>query len=228
MSAPDDELRAATELVFRYLATTDPLPAASADAVLGFGMFDLKLSRFCGELYARGLVRRIVFMGGIGAGTGDLGMPEADAWRAELRRAHPHIPPQDVITENRSTNTAENVAFTAALLAREHPALAFGGGLRTALVVASPSRLRRAGLTLRHLQPGIQIFRQLPGVSFDEEQALYARNGIGYMAHLTGELDRIVRYPALGWIAAEPLSPAIAEAHARLRTAGRSESPTQA
>jgi uncharacterized SAM-binding protein YcdF (DUF218 family) len=220
MSAPEGERRAAAELVFRYLAATDPLPAAPADAVLGFGMFDLKLARFCGELYVRGLARRIVFMGGLGAGTGDLGMPEADAWRAELRRAHPHIPPQDVITENRSTNTAENVAFTAALLAREHPALAFGGGLQTALVVASPSRLRRAALTLRHLQPDVRIFRQLPRVSFDEEQALYARNGIDYLVHLAGELDRIVRYPALGWIAAEPLPSAIAEAHAQLRSAG--------
>ena len=220
MSAPDGELRAAAELVFRYLAATDPLPSAPANVVLGFGMFDLKLPRFCGELYARGLARRIVFMGGIGAGTGDLGMPEADAWRSELRRAHPHIPPRDIITENRSTNTAENVAFTAALLAREHPELVFGGGIRTALVVASPSRLRRAGLTLRHLQPTIRIFRQLPGVSFGEEQALYAANGIDFVAHLVGELDRIARYPALGWIAAEPLPPAIAKAHARLRSAG--------
>src|SRR5450759_4968089 len=100
MSARDGELLAAVELVFRYLAETDPLPSASADAVLGFGMFDLKLPRFCGELYARGLARHIVFMGGIGAGTGDLGMPEADAWLAELRRSHPHIPQEHVITEN--------------------------------------------------------------------------------------------------------------------------------
>ena len=228
MSAPDGEWRAAAELAFHYLAATEPLPSAPADAVLGFGMFDLKLPRFCGELYTHGLARRIVFTGGIGAGTGDLGMPEADAWLAELRRSHPHIPREHVITENRSTNTAENVAFTGALLAQKHPELAFGGGLRTALVVASPSRLRRAWLTLRHLQPDIRISRQLPRVSFAEEHALYAANGIDYVAHLAGELDRIVRYPALGWIAAEPLPPAIGEAQARLRTAGNGKAKTQA
>jgi len=39
--------------------------------------------------------------------------------------AYPDFHVAALITESRSTNTAENIAFTAALLAREHPALAF-------------------------------------------------------------------------------------------------------
>ena len=217
VSIPDGELQAAADRAFRYLAETDSPPDARCDAILGFGMFDLRLPRFCGELHAHGRARRIVFTGGIGAGTGRLGMPEADAWLAELRRSHPEIPAADVIVENRSTNTAENIAFTAELLTGGHPGLAFGTGLKTALVVASPSRLRRVGLTLRHLQPGVRIFRQRPPASLAGEKALYAEHGVDYFAHLAGELDRIVRYPTLGWIAAEPLPLAIAVAHARLR-----------
>lgn len=210
---------AAARRTLAYLAATDPLPTQPVDAIIGFGVFDLSLPRFCGELHLRGHAPCLVFTGGLGAGTGTLGGPEADVWRAELRRAYPQISDATVVLENRSTNTAENIRFTADLLAREHPSLALGLGLRSALIVASPSRLRRVQLTLRHLHPTVRTFRALPPVDFDREAALYAENGVDFVAHLTGELDRLVDYPGRGWIAAEPLPPEIAAAHAVLRAA---------
>lgn len=210
---------AAARRVLAYLAATDPLPPQPADAVLGFGVFDLELPRFCGELHLRGLAARIVFTGGLGAGTGMLGAPEADAWRAELRRVYPEIPDNIVILENRSTNTAENIRFTADLLARDHPSLTFEAGLRTAIIVASPSRLRRVQLTLRHLHPALRTYRQLPPFTFERELALYTQNNVNYLAHLVGELDRLIDYPARGWIASEPLPSEISAAHAELRHA---------
>ena len=191
--------------IFAYLSATDAPPAEPCDAVLGFGTFDLTLAAFCGELHARGFARRIVLTGGIGAGTADLGRPEADAWRDEILRLHPQIDPRSIIVENRSTNTAENIEFTAALLTREFPELAFGRGLRTALVVASPSRLRRVKLTLQKRLPELRIWRRLPAVDFDRESALHESKGIAYLPHLAGEIDRIRDYPTRGWIAAEPL-----------------------
>lgn len=207
--------RAARE-VFAYLSETDALPSSPVDAVLGFGTFDVTLAAFCGELYQRGAARRIVFTGGIGAGTADLGRPEADAWRDELFRAYPKINAGHVIVENRSTQTTENIVFTAALLERDFPELRFGAGIRTALLVASPSRLRRVKLSLQHHQPDVRITRCLPPASFERERTLHESKSIDYFAHLTGELDRIVSYPARGWIAAEPLPAAIAAAHAVL------------
>lgn len=204
--------------VLAYLSATDPAPPAAADAVIGFGMFDLGLPRFCGELYLRGLARRIVFTGGIGAGTGNLGGPEAVAWRRELRRAFPQIPDEHVIIESRSTNTAENIAFSGDLLRREHPELAFGRGLRRVLVVASPSRLRRVWLTLKKHLPELETCRQLPAAaSLDRERRLYAENGVDYADHLAGELERIASYPGRGWIAAETLPEEISAARDRLR-----------
>jgi len=203
--------------VFDYLAARDALPAAACDAVIGFGAFDLKLPRFCGELYVAGHARRIIFTGGVGAGTADLGQPEADAWCAELLRTHPAIPRDHIILENRSTNTGENVRFTTELLARQHPALTLGHGIKTVLVVAAPSRLRRVRLTLQQLQPRLHILGQHPGSSFAEELALYASKGLDFVAHLTGELDRIVDYAARGWILPEPLPLPIVAAHHHLK-----------
>ena len=209
--------RRAAERALASLAETDPAPIAPVDAIIGFGVFDLGLPRFCGDLHRAGAAPRIIFTGGIGAGTGGLGGPEADAWREALRRSHPEIPDAAVTLENRSTNTAENIAFTAALLARDLPALTLGRGIRRAIIVASPSRLRRVLLTMRQLQPDVQCVRQLPPFTFEGERALYAANGVDYHAHLAGELDRLIEYPRRGWIAAEPLPPDITAAHAVLK-----------
>jgi uncharacterized SAM-binding protein YcdF (DUF218 family) len=208
------------ELVFAYLAATDPRPAAPVDAIVGFGTFDLGLARFCGDLQFRGFGPLIIFTGGIGAGTADLGQPEADAWRAELRRSHPAITDEQVILENRSTNTAENIGFTAELLARLHPGRALGLGVRTVIGVASPSRLRRVALTWRKLQPAVPLLRQRPPTAtYTTERALYETKGFDYDAHLCGELDRIVDYSERGWIATEMLPEEILVARARLKTA---------
>jgi uncharacterized SAM-binding protein YcdF (DUF218 family) len=219
MSLPTPELLAAARRTLAYLAATDDAPAAPVDAILGFGVFDLRLPVFCGELFQQGAAPRIIFTGGVGAGSGRLVAPEAEAWRAALRQAYPAIPDSAVILEPRSTNTAENIAFTSALLARDFPDLAFGRGLRRVIVVASPSRLRRVRLTLAHLQPNLTVIRRLPPVSLESEWAAYGLQGIDYIAHLAGELDRLVDYPAKGWIAAEPLPPEIAAAHTVLRAA---------
>lgn len=215
MNTPTD-----ADLIFTYLATTDPLPSVPMDAIVGFGTFDLSLARLCGELHLRGCAPLIIFTGGIGAGTADLGQPEADAWRAELRRSHPTIADERVILENRSTNTAENIDFTAELLARQHPGRALGAGVRAVIGVASPSRLRRVALTWRKLQPAVPLLRQRPPMAtYATEKALYEAKGFHYDGHLCGELDRIVDYAERGWIAAEALPKEILGAHARLRTA---------
>jgi uncharacterized SAM-binding protein YcdF (DUF218 family) len=212
-TSPDSAARR----VFAWLAETDPLPSDPADVVIGFGTFDLALAEFCGELHVRGLARRIIFTGGIGAGTADLGQPEADAWMERLVRTHPGVPRDAVMLENRSTNTAENIRFTTELLTRDFPELAFGVGLRTALIVAAPARLRRVRLTLRRLVPALTVTRVLPEADYDRERVLHESKGIAFLPHLCGELDRIAAYPARGWIASEPLPSEIVAAHDVLR-----------
>jgi hypothetical protein len=211
------DVEQAAHIVFSYLSETDPLGDCPYDAVMGFGMFDLSLPRYCGELYARRQVKRVIFTGGIGAGTGNLGGPEADVWRAELERSHPGIRAADIITENRSTNTGENVAFTTRLLERERPGLAFGVGIGRVIVVASPTRLRRVWLTLRRQQPALDLCRQRPPVTLAADRACYAAQGLDLVSHMLGELERIEQYPTRGWIAPEPLPTTVVAAREILR-----------
>lgn len=211
------EARAAAKLLLSYLAESDALPDEPADAAIGFGIFDFAPAHACAELFLQGRVKKILFTGGIGGGTGDLGGPEADIWGEHVLRAYPALRPEDIIRENRSANTGENVAFTAALLARHYPALAFGTGIASAVLVASPSRLRRVGLTMRQQAPAVRVFRHAPPVDFDRERGLYERQLTPYLPHLLGELDRLDRYAAEGWIAPEPIPPHVRAAQQTLR-----------
>ena len=204
-------------LVFDYLRANDPLPTLPVDAVFGFGHFDLRVPQRCGELFSAGLARWIIFTGGVGAGTADLGQPEADAFREELLRVFPSIPSTQVIAENRSTNTGDNIRFTAALLAARQPELTFGRGLRSAILVANAYRLRRVRLTWRKLQPDVNIAAIAPATDFATECALFAAKSQSLVPQLVGEIDRLLDYPSRDWIEAEPIPPAVLAAHARLK-----------
>jgi len=213
-------LRESAVIIYEYLAQTDPPSNLPSDAALGFGTFDLRLASFCGELHVSGQAGVIIFTGGIGAGTADLGEPEADAWWRELQRSFPNIDANKVVLENQSTNTAENISFTARKLKVGHPHLAFGRGIRSVVMVASPSRMRRAWLTLRQMEPSLTVSRQLPSSSLDEECALYESKGLPYLAHMVGELDRIVKYSDLGWLVSTELPEDVQAARRKLIESG--------
>lgn len=203
-------------LLFDFLFEADAGAPPVCDAVIGFGVFDLRVAALCGQLVADGRARRVIFTGGVGAGSADLGRPEADAFADELARLYPAISRDSVVVENRSTNTGENVRFTLDLLAASHPELAPGIGLRTALLVASPARLRRVRLTWRKSVPSVAGWGLAPVSTFETEAALHAAKGIDFRALLIGEIDRLRDYPARGWIAAGLIPEPVLAARARL------------
>lgn len=212
----DDDRAASARVVFDYLAAADASAPDDCDAVVGFGVFDLRVAALCGALHLAGRARRVIFTGGIGAGTADLGRPEADAFADELARLYPEIPRSAVIVENRSTNTGDNIRFTLALLARDHPGLSPGAGLRRAVLVASPARLRRVRLTWRRQAPLVAVWSFAPASTFEHERDLHAGKGIDYLALLAGEVDRLRDYPARGWIVPERIPSEILAARDRI------------
>jgi uncharacterized SAM-binding protein YcdF (DUF218 family) len=214
----EPERIAAAREIFAHLAMRSE-PVARCDAAIGFGHFDLRIPRRCGALYAEGLARGILFTGGIGAGTADLGQPEALAFREELRRTHPQISDDAVVVESESTNTSENIAFTARKLAAGRLDFCFGRGILSAILVASPYRQRRVWLTCVKQLPGIALFNAPPESRFEEEMRLFAAKGQDLIGLLGGEIDRIVNYGELGYIEREAIPEAILTARRALREA---------
>jgi hypothetical protein len=203
------------ELLFGYLAEAVPITANPADAVVGFGHFDLRIADTCARLFAEGRARRILLTGGVGAGTADLGRPEAQVLGERVRRQLPALGEEELICEDRSANTGENVRFLQALLAAR--GLALGGALRDVILVATPARMRRVRLTWRRWVPEGGVGCHPPPSDAATDDALFRAKGLDYGAQLAGEVERIVDYAARGWIAKEAVPPEVLDGCARLR-----------
>lgn len=188
--------------IFEYLHVCSEFVPHS-DVMIGFGHFDLKIPRHCGKLYMDGYARRIIFTGGIGSGTADLGQAEAVAFREELEWRYPSISAEAVIVEDRSTNTSENVQFTAQKLETEYPDFTFGEQIKKAIIVANAYRQRRVFLTCRRNLPQVKFYNLPPATTFEEEWQLFSNKGIDFTELLLGEIDRIIRYGEKGYILRE-------------------------
>ncbi len=199
-----DAFRPLAQQLLHFLAMRDTV--AEADLIMGFGHFDLRIPETCAALYHAGHATRILFTGGIGAGTGDLGGPEAEAFRAV---ALDHgVPAEHIAIEPNSTNTAENMAFSLDVMAKMDPPLT----PRSVLLVANPYRQRRVWLTARKYLPHAALHNAPPLTTLDREVAVFIAQGEDLQDLLLGEIDRLVRYGAAGWIVDEPLPEDLVEA----------------
>lgn len=201
-----------SQLLYQFLrgpVCTSPEPA---DTVIGFGHFDLRIARHCGDLFRQGRAKRIIFTGGLGAGSADLSQPEAKAFAAELARTHPEIPTTQILLESTSTNTGENVQNTLQAAAeRNWP-------LDRVILVATPFRQRRVMQTWRQRAPRSQGQSSPPSSSLDIDIALFATKNEVLLHQLPGELDRLTLYASRGWIAPVPIPDDVHQAAITLRS----------
>ena len=86
-----------------------------ADVIVGFGNFNEDIPRRAAELYLQGYAPKILFTGGLGRNTVGL-LPESEAARFARVAMRCGVPECDIIKEDKSTNTAENIHFTRNLL----------------------------------------------------------------------------------------------------------------
>lgn len=199
------DLDADARRLFEYLAVCDydaaAMAGAPADLIMGFGHFDPKIPRVCGALWCHHLAPRILFTGGRGAGTADLNQPEALHFRNELCRCYPEIPEDVVLVEPRSRHTGENVINSIALLRSVTPEACFERGVTHVILVANAYRQRRVWLTCRRHMPRVHFTNAPPPTSLGEELALFAGKGQDLIALMVGEVERLMKYSELGYIA---------------------------
>jgi hypothetical protein len=197
----NEQIRDAGKAVFEYLAVHDPV-SVRADLIIGFGHFDPAIPRRCSELFVAGVASRILFTGGVGAGSADLDMPEARFFRETARAHYPQIPDSAFLLEQSSTNTGENVTFSLAMLAAHEPLLRPGHELRSAVIVANPYRQRRVWLTCRKQMGDVGLHNAPPVSSFEQQAELFRAKGQDITGLLVGEVERLVRYGELGYMIA--------------------------
>lgn len=86
-----------------------------ADVIVGFGSFDDNVARRSAALYLKGYAPKILFTGGLGRCTDGL-FAEPEAVRFQKVAVSMGVPEADILLEDKSTNTKENILFTRALL----------------------------------------------------------------------------------------------------------------
>jgi uncharacterized SAM-binding protein YcdF (DUF218 family) len=162
-----------------------------ADCILALGSHDLRVADRTAELYLEGWAPIVIFSGGLGNFTqGMWTEPEADQFaKIALERG---VPPEVVLTENKSTNTGENILFTRRLLAEKNL------DPQSFIVVQKPYMERRSYATFKKHWPDKKLIVTSPQISFDEypNDEIPLERVINIMV---GDLQRIKMYPAKGF-----------------------------
>lgn len=200
----------AAESVYQYLAAVEQGSLEPADLIVGFGHFDLRIARTCGELWQQGLAPYLLFTGGVGAGSADLGMPEAEAFAVELRRAIPGFPAECLLVESHSTNTGDNVRFSLDVLQQANISVG------SAILVATPFRQRRVNQTWSKVTNGVPCQSAPPKPDLETDRQIFAEKGEDLITQLSGEIARLQNYPQRGWITDAPIPAHILTAAANL------------
>ena len=86
-----------------------------ADVIVGFGNFNTDIARRAAELYLQGYAPKVLFTGGLGRNTEGL-LPEPEAVRFARVAMECGVPRENILIEDRSANTKENIEFTRKLL----------------------------------------------------------------------------------------------------------------
>lgn len=166
-----------------------------ADCIVGFGNFNDNIARRAAELYFQGYAPKVLFTGGLGRNTQGL-LPEPEAVRFGKVAMACGVPREDIILEDKSTNTKENILFTREKLT------ALGLPHAHILGVHQPFMERRICAALGVYWPEVKITVTSPQVTISEYLADAKRQGISENAAISvivGDFQRMDLYAKKGY-----------------------------
>ncbi|WP_406725277.1 YdcF family protein [Streptomyces sp. GD-15H] len=179
---------------------------------IGLGSHDLGVADTAVDLYKRGMAPLLVFTGATSPTTRDR-MPRGEAVHYQERALQLGVPSSAVLVEPRARNTGENIRFSRDLLEEA------GVDVSSVLLISKPYEERRAYATARKLWPDVEIVSASTPMTFAEyvDSIGDARLVIDM---LVGALQRLVIYPAQGFMVSQPVPGDVSEAYERLCQSG--------
>lgn len=166
-----------------------------ADCIVGFGNFNVNIARRAAELYRQGYAPKILFTGGLGRNTLGI-LPEPEAVRFARVAMEAGVPAEDILIEDKSTNTAENIRFTRDML------LAAGMENPRLLGVHQPFMERRIQAAFGVYWPEANLQVTSPQVTIPEYLADAVKQGVTERAAIeviVGDFQRMDLYAQKGW-----------------------------
>jgi uncharacterized SAM-binding protein YcdF (DUF218 family) len=166
-----------------------------ADVIVGFGNFNTNIARRAAELYLQGYAPKVLFTGGLGRNTEGL-LPEPEAVRFAKVAMECGVPEKDILIEDKSTNTKENIEFTRQLL--EEAGVPHGH----ILGVHQPFMERRITAAMGVYWPDLSFSVTSPQVSIPEYLEDAKRQGItenAAVSVIVGDFQRMDLYAKKGY-----------------------------
>ena len=166
-----------------------------ADCIVGFGNFNTDIARRAAELYHQGYAPKILFTGGLGRNTEGL-LPEPEAVRFAKAAMECGVPAEDIIIEDKSTNTKENILFTRTKLEEQ------GIPAGHVLGVHQPFMERRISAAMGVYWPELKFTVTSPQVTIPEYLRRAKEQGISENASISvivGDFQRMDLYAKLGY-----------------------------
>jgi uncharacterized SAM-binding protein YcdF (DUF218 family) len=187
-----------------------------SDAILVLCSHDKRVAERAGQLFLGGWAPLLIFSGGLGSITRNFWTePEADQFAAIAIGMG--VPPENILIENRSTNTGENFRFTGQLLfEKEITPQKF-------IVVQKPYMERRSFATFRKMWPEKEVTVTSPQAAFDEYLDSYANEELSadeVISIMVGDLQRIKVYAEKGYQIPQEIPPEVWSAYEELVSAG--------
>ena len=166
-----------------------------ADCIVGFGNFNTDIARRAAQLYLAGYAPKILFTGGLGRNTEGL-LPEPEAVRFAKVAVACGVPEADILLEDKSANTKENIEFTRALLKEK------GIPTNHILGVHQPFMERRIKAAMGVYWPELNFSVTSPLVTISEYLARAKEQGISEepaVSVIVGDFQRMDLYAKKGY-----------------------------
>ncbi|WP_406401744.1 YdcF family protein [Streptomyces sp. NBC_00879] len=179
---------------------------------IGLGSHDLGVADTTVDLYRRGMMPLIVFTGATSRTTQDR-MPLGEAEHYRDRAVELGVPADAIFIEPQARNTGQNIALSRALLAER------GIDVSSALLISKPYEERRAYATARKLWPDVEFLSASTLMTLSE-YVDSIRDARLVIDMLVGSLQRLLIYPAQGFMIAQDVPAEVVHAYERLASRG--------
>ncbi|GAA1997297.1 YdcF family protein [Nocardiopsis rhodophaea] len=180
-------------------------------AAVVFGCHDIGVAEHAARLYEAGMFPVMVMTGASSPTTAEK-FPEGEAVAYRRRAIELGVPAEAILTEERATNTGQNVEFSRQVLEENDRQAS------SLMLVTMPYMERRAYATCRKSWPEVEVVCSSQPVGFDE----YVRGGdeASVVEMIVGDMQRVIEYPIHGFAIAQDVPDAVLGAYERLVKAG--------
>jgi len=164
-----------------------------SDAVVVCCSYDLRVCDYACKLIQQGVAPLLILSGNTGNWTRHLwSSPEAHVFRE--RALANGVAADAMLIEEQATNFGENIAFVRRLAPQ----------LQRVTFVTKPNSVLRVRLTVPVQWPGVTACIDAPPLRFPDDVSNVI-GVLGVIDEMVGDVDRILKYPALGYQAPHEL-----------------------